>query len=316
MRYLTLALVLAMTATTFAQTGPALVLKPFAAGQSFEIGGSSTFFGDSDVDENGGDFDLTIFDAAARWQITGEDQRNVTVGYEITYLDIDSSNAIFPERFADQSIGVGFHVGHFQEWKIDAAVGVGHAGTAPYSDGRAIYYMADLIASKDIDESSSLMLFVNYNGNRSIFPDIPLPGIAYTHEVDESLSYVAGIPYSQITWKPADLWTFTLDYFIPTTINVRAEYEATDSITLFAAYENRLDSFRVKGDNEHRRVFFKQSRAELGANWQACENASLEIAGGYAFGQEFTRGYDVRDDNMVAQVDNAPYVKVALAIGF
>lgn len=320
MRYLTLALALCMTATAAAQTGPALMAMPFKDGRTVEAQTDAAFFGDTDVDssDGGGDFDLNIYDGSARWAVTGEDNHDIRVGYQITYLELDTDNALFAgiERLADQSVAVGFNVGQWRDWDIDASVGVGHAGNSPYTDDDAVYYMADIIATKKLDETSSLVLLLNYDGNRAIWPDTPLPGIAFQHEISDTFSYVAGLPYSQIVWKPADRWTLTLDYFVPTTINARADYALTDAVTLFGAYENRLDAFHIDGADEHRRVLFSQSRAEAGVRWDVCANATVEVAGGIAFDQEFTGGYDVRNDNDIAEIDSAGYVKVGIEMGF
>ena len=40
---------------------------------------------------------------------------------------------------------------------------------------------ATLVLGKKLDRRTDLAFVIDYDGNRSVFPDVPLPGIAYRH---------------------------------------------------------------------------------------------------------------------------------------
>lgn len=309
-----LACVVFTAAPLMAQTGPALLVKAFGDHHSFELHGEAAIFSNGKDKDSDAGFDLSMYDAAGLWRVTGEDQRHVRIGFAATYMDIDSP--MLPERLVDQSIAVGFNVGEAAGWNLEAALGVGHAGNTPYTNAQSLYGMFDLVASKKLDENASLRLFLNYNGNRTFLPDIPLPGIAYHRRSSDQLSYTVGLPYSIIQWKPMERLSLDFEYAVPSTINVLVDYELIENWHVFAAFRNRLHAFAIDGDQDNRRVFFEQRRVEAGVRWAPCLAFEIEIAGGYAFSQEFTRGYDVRDTDSVLEVTDEPYVKIAGKIRF
>jgi len=293
-----------------AQTGPELMLKPFAEGQTIEMQ-SDLIFIDNTSAGGGASGDIGVYDAQARWKLTGEDEHDITVGASATCLDMEGGDELI-----DQNIAVGFSVGEVSGWQLDAIAGVGHTGNNAYKDGQALYGMGDLIFTKQLDETSSVQVFVSYDGNRSVFPDVPLPGIAYNKQVSDELSYTLGLPRNSLTWRPADNARVDIVYGIPTAFRVRAEYDVHETVCVFVAAFNRCDAFVVDGDIDNRRVFFEQYRAEAGVQWKPCANFSVEVAGGYAFEQRLKRGFDTRSDDTGATLSDEPYLKIGTSISF
>ena len=301
-----------------AQTGALLMVQPFAEGRTVELGSELTFINTGAI-KGAGRGDLDIYDGWGRWRLGGEDQRRVTIGFDVTYLDIDAPVATAGTgvtRLVDQSVAVGLAVGAVAGWQLDAVAGVGHSGNLPYSDGQALYALGDLIFTRELDDGASVQLFLNYDGNRGILPDVPLPGIAYHKRVSDTLAYTVGLPLSAVTWQAADSLCVKVDYALPTTVNVRADWTVHPGVSVFGAFVNRLEAFAVTDDRRDRRVFFKQLRAEAGVRWEPCANFGVEVAGGVAFEQRFSRGFDLRDDETIAALTDEPYVKVAVDIGF
>ena len=54
--------------------------------------------------------------------------------------------------------------------------GGGFAGDNAFTDGSAFYGLANVTAIHSLGDDRGYMLILDYNGNRSIFPDIPRPG--------------------------------------------------------------------------------------------------------------------------------------------
>jgi hypothetical protein len=318
MRTAIFSIVLMITGSALAQTGPSLMIKLFDEGKNVEAWTEVTILSDGQTSDQTPDVDvdLTIIDSDIRWRITGEEDRNITLGMSLTHLDISTSFALLPDQFTDHSFAVGFNVGQYNEWQIDAVAGFGYAGSNAYGEGDAWYGLADLIFTKELDEKSTLRFMIDYNGNRTIWPDLPLPAIAYSHESSDTFSYTLGVPFSSLKWLPSAGWTVTVDYAVPFNLGAKVDYAITEPLHVFAAYQKRLDAFVLSGDVKDRRYIFEQSRIEAGVNWKPCDHVTLEVAGGHAFDMEFERGFDVRDTNGITELDDEGYIRVAANVSF
>ena len=94
----------------------------------------------------------------------------------------------------DDEEGADCPVGKAGDWIFAVGVAAGYAGASPFSEGNAWYGKATAVALRQFSESDALVLVLDYDGNRTLLPDVPLPGIAYTHRVSPSLFYVIGAP--------------------------------------------------------------------------------------------------------------------------
>ena len=84
----------------------------------------------------------------------------------------------------------------------------------------------------------------------------------------------------------------------------------------YGSYSSTVRGYHLDGDDENRRLFFSQDRLEAGLTFDPAPRWSWTFAGGWAFGQEFTRGFDVRDDETVRELDDAPFLRLALDVSF
>src|SRR5690606_6423645 len=121
-------------------------------------------------------------DARARAALSSTDP-HLRFGFDSTYINIRSGDAALPERLVDQSLAVGFGITEFNGWEVGAVVGGGYAGNNPYADSDALYGLASLIFSYKLDDTSSVQFIAEYDGNRTLWPDMPMPGIVYNHRV-------------------------------------------------------------------------------------------------------------------------------------
>ena len=222
---------------------------------------------------------------------------------------IDSTDPLLQNNLTDVSIAAGVELGKYYDWQGGLTVGLGYAGDTPFGEGDAWYGKATLVLGRKLDKQTDMVFVVDYDGNRPILPDVPLPGFAYRHEHDPTLTYVVGVPVASVTWKPTDLITIEATWAMIDDFDARAEYEVANELKLFGALEGRHDAFHVEGLSGHDRLLFHQRRAELGLLWKPFEHTSLQIAGGYAFGGEFSAGWDERDSELVADISDEPYVR-------
>lgn len=305
--------------TAAAQTSPSLLISPWNENQTVELHSSALILGGGEADPRGpGDdteADIRIYDVTGRARFNPDDPAKTSVGIAFTYIDFGNEVGGV-RRLVDQSVALGIGLGRTGDWEFGAIVGVGYAGNNPFADCTAWYAKADLIASLTIDDHSSLQIILDYNGNRTIFPDAPLPAIAYNRRSSDALWYTVGLPYSSITWNPTDDLTLALNYAVPFTIDLTATWQFTPDLAVFAGLHNRYHGFFIDGLPRERRYFFRQRTAELGLRWSPCPNVALSLAGGYAFDQELEIGFDARDTDTVAEFSDEPFIRLAAELQF
>lgn len=317
--FLAVAIILSIQVSLHAQTGPALMLKPWEKDQKLELSFDAFIFADGNTDSAANDsFDLTIYEADGRAQVNVVGDRPLTFGFDLLHLDIRSTDPLLPQRLTDTRVAVGYDFGECcdGEWNLSGTLGIGYAGDAAFGDSGAWFLLADVILTKQIDDRSTLQLVFNYDGNRSFLPDVPLPSFLYTHRLTDTFTFGVGFPYNLIIWKPADKWTVEANYWFPLTLNATVSYEVCDAATIFARFENSYRGFHIEGDGDDDRIFFQQRRIEGGVHVTPCANMQLTAAIGYAFDQSFEFGWDVRNTNNVQDVDSEPFIRFGAEIGF
>lgn len=312
---LTAAALTIISASAYAQTGPELLLMPWWEQMRVEVEQDIVLLQDADSDA-GIDSHLNIFETRARLRVDHAAEHSLSFGFQQAYLDTSIHGPGIDEDVLIQSVAVGVPVGMWEGWEIGVTAGFGYAGNSPYDDGEAWFGKGSIVGSYDIDAESSLMLMLVYDGNRTIFPDLPLPGIVYNRTVSDVFRFSLGVPYSSIAWKPADKWMVDLTYFIPYNFDVTVRYQLLKDLSLFGSYDRRIFAYHLEPQRDNDRTFLEHDRIEGGVQWTPCENFDVTLAGGYAFNQEIYRGFDVRGERDAVELDEEPYLRINFAIRF
>ncbi|MEM7577993.1 MAG: hypothetical protein AAF328_11040 [Planctomycetota bacterium] len=302
-----------------AQTDLALMTTPWRAASPID-GGGSVLFLPTQVDEAGGDdVDLSLVRYAGRFRPDLEHDQKFTLAIDQTYLGIETGDALLPERLNNTAIAAGLLLGSFEafekQWEWGGSVGVGHASSNPFGDGSGWYGLGSVFAQTRLDETSSLMIGVDFNGNRAIFPDLPLPAFVYTTRYSDQLTFALGLPINTLRWTPDEFWTVQLAV-AGIAFSADVELRLDDAVSLFAAYGGDGEGFHVADDDSDQRLFYSAQVVEAGLRYGVTERSSLVIAGGFAFDQEFERGFDLRDTDTVRELDNTAYFRLGGRLEF
>jgi len=311
-------LTLVFTAPLRAQSGPELLFKPWPTGQRLEGQADATFLNDGHT-KNADDYQLSFYNTQGRLRLWPEQKADPRIGYNVTYLDVSTNDPALPSHMVDTSFAFGTGIADISGWRAGLTLGLGYAAVGAFDDGNAWYGKADLLLGHDIDESSSIGFVIDYDGNRTVWPDIPLPGVLYTKRLDPTILLGLGFPFSSVEWKPRQVpnLTITAKWVIPDDADGRIDYTVFKNFGVFANYAARREAFHWDELPSPRdRLLFQQRRAELGVRWTAHETVSLILAGGYAFSQEFNVGWDARQPDRIAKPSDEPYVRVGLEVRF
>jgi hypothetical protein len=328
-----LALLSAATIATFAsvghaQTGPDLLLGQFGEGinavgraEAILINAGHT---DNANGSNGGyKGQLEIYNASARFKldidsvIPGFTKTQPRAGFQATVLDFHSNDPAVPSSLSDISFGVGFGVAKSDKWVAGISVGVGFASNNIFNDGNGVYGKADIAFAYELNDKEKLGIVLDYNGNRTFMPDVPLPGVIYTRKISPEFTLEVGFPYSDIQWQPNDQWTLMLKFNFPDGGEANIDYKVTQNFHIYGSLAQQNEAFQWNeiGDTD-RRVLFSQTRAEVGVRGVIQDKYAFTAALGYAFSTKLDVGWDSRDTDNLADLSDEPYARVGVEVKF
>lgn len=290
-------------AGAFAQTGPSLLIQPWADKPQYASTYDEPMFifgGHTKGDDE--DIDILYYDSFGRVKFDRDNpEPNFWLGYRAMTIGIGGDQPGLPGDLNDISLAAAFRLGDGSgEWQLSIAGGAGTANDGHWGNSDAIYGIATINAAHRIDDRSALNIGINYNGNRTFLPDVPLPYLVYQHRSSKSFAYSLGVPTSGVTWSPTNDLTFHASYTVPTTILASVTYGLNKEWSIFGEYTQTLDGFYVE-DQGDTRLFYEKSILAAGVRW--IHEPLIDIRGGlgYAFDQRFSRGWDVRDLDSVAK---------------
>ena len=255
---------------------------------------------------------IFYWDSHGRIKLDRDDPNpKVSIGYRVLTMEIDSQLGSLPGGASDVAVVTAVELGRLNEqWTLHLIGGVGTANDNHFANEDAIYGIGTLHATQTIDPTRRLHVGLNYYGNRSIFPDVPLPYLMYEQRVDETMAVVLGVPASSLRWQPVEGVAVELKYLVPVTLEARAAFYITPDLSVFAHYKSSRDGFYVH-NRGNRRLFYEMDRVSAGVRWVS-RLLDLSVAVGYAFDQEFTLGWDVRDTDTVADLSDEVFLLLRL----
>jgi len=319
------ALALLFATAARAQTGPELLLSTFAEGKNANVEADAVLLREGESDNGGEDFGLQIYNARGRFKldldrvVPGINRAQPRGGFDYTYLHVDDDAEVVPDDLTDASVAFGMGVFAQGDWVAGITVGVGHASSDSFDDANGWYYKADLAIGYTIDEArgEGFGLVINYDGNRTFLPDVPLPGFLYRRRLNDQFRIGLGFPFSEVIYEPDEKFNFRLRYNIPDRFEAEAAYKFTDSLGVFAQYRGISEAFHSDAlDDPDDRILFQQQRVEAGVRGGFRDTFNVVAAVGYAFDQQFEVGFDTRDADEIAEPSDEPYVRFAIEARF
>ncbi len=298
------------------QTGAAMRLTPMRT--PWEFRGSWSISGEGSVEGATDEADLHQYNTSIRWREDPADRQSLSAGFVYEHVEVLTTSPLLPDRLVDFDAGVGFGLGEAAGWSFEGVLGAGYAGVSPFSDAQAVYFKADLIATHAFDEQGTMTLHLalSHDGNRVIFPDLPLPAAAFVHRVSPEFTYVVGFPANSLRWTPLEELRVELSLFAFSSLAASVNFELAPGIWVFALTDSTTNGYRLDIEDFDRRLFLSQSRGELGVRFEPTEQVTVEAAVGYSWDREFERGFDLRDTTTVAELSDEPYIRFGLRFGF
>ena len=215
--------------TAYAQTASTILVVPWQTDEAAQFYVNNWSQTEGKAKQSDQDVRLTRYVAVGRWQLDYGNPQKPAAAVLFHQLNTHSDDPAIPDRLVDVSAAGSMLFDLDDDKTLQVTLGAGYAGDNAFGDGRAYYGIADLIVTQPIDENHGYKFLLTYNGNRSIFPDLPLPGFAYYGVLDGS-QYAVGFPASTITIFPNAKTRLQATYIIPWNINANARYDLADGL--------------------------------------------------------------------------------------
>lgn len=316
-RWLILLLLLAVTVLLYpahrarAQPPPLLALYPWQTTELAYTWDEPLFENKGYVRNDGKSFHLFWYDSYGRFRISRATE-SPTFGYRLLTIDLGNHSPLLPEQLTDNRMDIGWHLFRLGHWDVGAIAGVGYDGNSPFDQTNAVYGLGHIQFSRAIDRHDKLALTLDYSGFHSLLPDTPLPGFAIEHDAP-GLHFKFGYPRDSINWKPLYHLDLSARYTVPFSGMVQASYALFHRVSVYGLYRNYFEGFHIRTNfPRDQRLFFEMDRAEVGLRYSHGSLIDISLGIGYAFNQNFSRGFDVRSLQPVASISNEPYVVLLL----
>ncbi|MHC4818283.1 MAG: hypothetical protein ACYTF8_09535 [Planctomycetota bacterium] len=299
-----------------ADTRSGLMLRPMPEGKNAQLKLEINRYLESKTDA-GFDYDMQLFATRGRVRLLPkQERRSPLLGWDVLYIDTDTADPRVPGSLTEASVAVGFGFPVGGDWILGVTAGVGFAGDKPFH-GRGWYGLGSLTTTKRIGERDILQFGVDFDGNRPIFPDTPLPLVVWTRIWSPKVRTSIGFPFLGITWEPARWFTFEFRGIPGIFQTGSLNFHVHENWDIFLRYRGAnfrffIDSF----PNDNRRLFYTEQRAELGITATIAEQWEITLAAGWAFEREYSTAWDVRDTQTLVALDKAPFFGLTVTVTF
>lgn len=321
-----LALVIA-TSHAAAQTTSELALKPWPDNYYGETLDKVLIQEKGHVKGSDDDAMAQVFfwDSKGRLRFDKDEPTPFSLGYRYLTMDFgnDDDAAEVPDTLDEVSLAASMHLGEVADgWDASLVVGAGYSGDNLFASEDGLFGIGHLLLKRQFDEHNALVVGVGYDGSSGLFPDVPYPEFAVVHTAggdgdDLPVAFSLGYPYSSVRWGITERLVLDVSYAVPFSGEATLEYMIGKRWSVFGNYTNFFNAFYQQDERRENRIFYEVRRAEVGVRYQDPDvfkgialDAALVV--GYAFDQQFSTGWDVRDRAAAAELSDEPYVGIVV----
>ena len=310
-----------LCAPLFSQTTSAIFTVPWTPEPHWaDTFDDLLFFGDADTRGAGEKTNMFYWDSRGRVKfLRGDPDPVFVLGYKVLTYDSRSDNRLVGGQFNDIALAGATRVdGLVEGWRIDIMGGAGTANDGYFRNRQAWYPTAALGGSRPAGAAGRFCAGIEFDGNRVLWPDVPLPYLSYHDSLGERVRYAVGIPETSLAVRLCERTTLDLKYCFPVKCDATVEYEAAEWLRLYAQYGRTLEGFAMGAPNRDRiglrrnqRFFHEFDRAGGGLRI-ATAWFDASIGGGWAFNHRFLTGWDCRGLDKYRGLEGGWYVALRM----
>ncbi len=259
------------------------------------------------------DIDIFAWDSFGKFRVDRNDaDPGVFFGYRILAITLGGSDLpSLPGDLNDVSLTAAFRLTEDDaDWRVSLLAGGGTANDGHWDNTDALYGIGALDFSNDLGSDRMLHVGIEYYGNRSYWPDIPVPYVSFDAKLGSSFWYRVGFPNCGVKWDIGNGVSLEGQWTFEQRVKATAGLELSEAFGLFAEYESTIDGFHTE-DSGHNRLFYEASRVTAGVRWKASW-IDAQFGAGWAFDQEFSSGFDIWDTDTVASPSDEIVIMLVL----
>jgi hypothetical protein len=307
----------ALAAPAAAQTTSELVLKPWPEKLWGETVDKLLFQQQGDVKgEPGRNAQVFWWDSVGRFRLDTHDPDAPSLAYRILATSFDTNSRVIPDTLDEIDLAAGFHLGDVGDFHSTLVIGAGYSGDNLFATEDGLYGIGHLLFERKFNDTDSVVIGVGYDGSSSLFPDIPYPEFAFVSR-REPVMFSLGYPYNSVHWDINPKLALDVSYTVPYSGEATLEYSFGGGFSVFGNYTNFFNAFYQSEARREERIFYEMRRAEVGVRYlnpNIFRGMALDaaIVVGYAFDQQFSTGWDVRDRDPLAEITDEPYIGIVI----
>jgi len=270
-----------LSAAAHADTGTALPLRRLPPGRTGELELEVRAYLQGDTDA-GADFALTWTQLRSYADLGG----GWRGALDVDRLDFDSRDPRVPAHLTDVSIAAGLRIADLgNRWELFGTLGAGHASDRTFDDDRGWYAKGSVSATRGFRKLDRLGVFLDFDGNRGLYPDVPIPGASYQWFVNEEWLLILGFPLTRVVWRPTRKLEVAAGgvAIFSGRLEAVASYAFVEEWAAFVRYATEQRPFHVEGTPRDERLAYSEMRAELGCRWRPGKELQFSLAAGFAF---------------------------------
>lgn len=216
------------------------------------------------------------------------------------------AGAALPDHLWDINFG-GLVRGRLNNgWIAGLQAAFGSASNKPFDSMDENVFNATGFVQIPAENDHQHIFFLNFSSNREFLPYVPLPGYAYQWSSGRTLQALLGLPFSWARWSPVDKLSVQAAYVMPRTVHAKVSYEFLKGLEVYGGFDWQNQRwYRAGRADDDDRLMYYEKKASVGVQWQASDQVTFGVEGGYGFDRFFFEGedYDDRGDSRISISD-------------
>ena len=231
---------------------------------------------------------------------------------------LPDSGLPLPESLSELAFGAFYRHKSSNTWIWGGSLGVKSSSDKPFNSSDESAVSATAFARIPRGPRQAWMFFLAGSQSYGLTLNLPMPGFGWIYTPSPRLQMLLGLPALYLRYQPGPTWNFSAMFLMPRTFKLRAGRFLTDNVELFASLSGKHQSWCL-ADRVHSEdmLYLYENLGLLGVKYQAAQNVSVELSGGYAFDRMIFEGenFGDRHQNRLDIADGSVF-QCQLEIGF
>jgi len=296
-------------------------IKPFTASASANV----DIEPEVNLPDDLGTYDHTVFRGGVRGQpfVDANDEVQISASWTEAATDTTAPllpNGDFPDHLYDLRFGGMYRHVTASKYIYGASASFGSDDPKPFSTTAGLIVGASVFMKMPLDSGDAWLFTLSYSNDRTLFNNVPFPGVAYEWNPDKTFRMIIGIPFFLANWRPTP--SVLADVSASIFGNVHAggwvkPFERARWLRLQAAYDWGTEIYKWPSYiDSDQFVYFRSMRVTGGIGIEITQLIGGSLFAGAAFDREVLMDTSIRNYSDVLQVSPGFVCGVSVRAGY